>query len=137
MRNFKRDKQKYDNLIEAYRRKNDLLIRWIKNIHQGISVSEYLEQENIHTIAIYGHTPIAECFADELLRSNIKVKYIIDRNPAFDVYKGIETVGLDTDFHDVDLIVITVVEYYDEIEETLSKITNAKVAAIDDLIFSA
>lgn len=130
-------KEVYEKKIEGLNRKNELLIRWVKNLHNYINVADYLLEKRVHEIAVYGFNGVAERFIDELKNSSVQVRYIIDRNPGYAVYDGIETVGLADNLKNVDLIVVAVVEYYEQVESDLRKITKIPIVALDDLIFSA
>ena len=58
----------------------DALARWVSILQDGKKLSDYFEEKNYKTVAIYGYHYIGERLHRELAENGIKVKYAIDQN---------------------------------------------------------
>lgn len=108
--------------------------RWLILKQQGKSLVEYFERNQYKTLAIYGMKELGERLYDELKDSGITVKYIIDRN-AESIYADVDVVPPDDDLEPVDVIVVTAVTYFDEIEEMLSEKVDYPVVSLEDILY--
>lgn len=106
--------------------------RWLENRNRGKTFADYFHECKVNEIAIYGAGDLGRLLYEELKCSDICIKYFIDRNgegihqiddipviPISDVYK----------MADVDLVIISVSEYYTEVYNTLINI-NPKMRMI-------
>lgn len=119
--------------------KKVLSFYWIYNqwlsVHQkGKSLVEYFERNHYETVAIYGLKELGERLYDELKDSNIKVKYIIDKN-ADALYSDVDIVTPDDDLEPVDVIVVTATYYFNEIEEMLCDKVDYPVISLEDIVY--
>ena len=57
----------------------DALARWVSILQDGKKLSDYFEEKNYKTVAIYGYHYIGERLHRELAENGIKVKYAIDQ----------------------------------------------------------
>lgn len=85
---------------------------------EGKTLVEYFEKQNYKNIAIYGMKELGECLYDELQGVGITVCYIIDKN-ANAIYSEVDVVLLESDLEPVDVIAVTAIYYFNEIEEIL------------------
>lgn len=94
-------------------------IKWLAIRQSGRSLSEYFEQNNIQTIAIYGMAILGCRLYDELENSAVQVKYLLDRNP-----NGMDQIFefslLEKSKLEVDAIVVTAVSSGNEIIDTIA-----------------
>lgn len=125
-----------DKKIEKFRSYYNLLNQWIINNHAGKSLEQYFIDHNYHTIAIYGMGEIGNRFYEQIKESDkIEVKYAIDQEASYisgmlKVYDPDET-----EFPEVDVVVVTALFAYDEI----AKMLNAKkflTISLEDIIYS-
>ena len=77
---------------------------------------------------------LGERLYDELKDSDIKVLYAIDKN-ADAIYAEVDVLTPDDDLPEVDLIVVTPVHYFDEIEEMLADKVDCPVISIEDVVY--
>ena len=119
---------KYDKYYMLYK----MCKKWIKNSIENKGISKKLEENGVANIAIYGWGELAWLLSMEL--SSINIQYIIDRNAE----------GLGVNYpvftpHDVlpsvDLIIVTIVDQYEEIKNTLTENNNEiRICSLDELI---
>lgn len=122
--------------VEKLSEKHAALFRvmrnWVYNYQNGKTLSEYLIQNKFNTIAIYGLGNLGETLYNELCDSDIRVIYGIDQSVEFfgniPVYKK-------TDFlPDVDLIIVTAITSYKEVERELRERIGCKIISIEELV---
>lgn len=111
-----------------------LFVRWLYNSQNGIKISDYLEELNIKTIAIYGMSDAGCKLYEELKNSNIVVKYVIDKRM---IETDIEVVTIDDDFKEVDIIIVTAIYEYNEIVKELKKKTKSPVISLEQVVYEA
>lgn len=91
-----------------------VVLKWLEIRQNRHSLSEYFEQNNIHNIAIYGMGALGCRLYDELEGSNVRVRYLIDKNP-----NGMDRIFdfslLNKERLDVDAVVVTVVSLEEKI----------------------
>ena len=124
--------QKQNNLekfIEYY----FLLVLWIRKKQKGKRISEYLLNNGISRIAIYGMKEIGELLYDDLRGSSISVEYIIDKD-ADSIFSDIRIVTPEKELDDVDMIIVTPVFYYDEINNSLKNKIDTRIISLKDLL---
>lgn len=107
--NYEEEKDRYMSYYYTVR-------EWVLNKQKGKSIQEYLEKNNIHTIAIYGMGTLGEMLYNDIKDTNIKISYIIDKI-AEDEYYGIPVVSLKDikNYPLVDAVVITPIYDYVDI----------------------
>lgn len=122
--------QAFDKVVSLY----FLLNQWLIIRQEGKSLVEYFEQNHYRTVAIYGMKELGERLYDELKDSGITVKYIIDRN-AEAIYADVDVITPDNDLEPVDVIVVTAVTYFDEIDEMLARKVDYPVVSLEDILY--
>lgn len=108
--------------------------QWLQVRQSGKTLVEYFEQHNYKTVAIYGMKELGERLYDELKGSDITVSYIIDQN-ADSVYADVDVVFPEADLEPVDVIVVTALFYFDEIEEMLSAQVDCPIVSLEDILY--
>jgi len=111
-----------------------LLVEWLRIKQEGKSLPAFFEQNGYKTVAIYGMKELGERLYDELKNSEIEVKYVIDKN-VDSIYADADVVTPEETLENVDVIVVTAIHYFDEIEETLSAKVNCPIISIEDVIY--
>lgn len=71
---------------------------------------------------------------DELKDTGIIVAYGIDKN-ADSLCADIDIVSIEEDLDKVDVIVVTAITFYDEIEKKLSKKVNCPIISLEDILY--
>lgn len=111
-----------------------LLIEWLRIKQEGKSLTSFFIQNDYKTIAIYGMKELGERLYNELKDSEIQVKYIIDKN-ADVIYADIDVVEPESTLEEVDVIVVTAIHYFDEIEMMLGEKVDYPIISLEDVIY--
>lgn len=119
---------------EKYKRLFYLVSQWGIYNHRGFSIDSYLSNAGYTCIGIYGMDKLGLLLLEELKNTNITVRYGIDRN-AFGIFCEVK-VYLPTEvLEPVDAIVVTAVNYYDEIVKSLEKMS-CPIISLEDIVYS-
>lgn len=127
---FKRDNVKINLLKE----RNCLYENWIDNLNSKKYIEEYLLANGYKKIAIYGMKDIGGRLLKELKGSQVEIEYIIDQNPGGVNIEEIEIVKEPIPEKDIDAIIVSVFEYFGEIEQFLRQKTSAPIISIDRIV---
>ena len=111
----------------------ELLLRWISVHQKGRKLSDYFKTNGYSSVAIYGMKELGEALQDEFRGSEIEVKYGIDRD-ANSIYSDIDVYRPEEAPDDVDIVVVTAIHYYDEIEDDLRARLSCKIVSLEDVI---
>ena len=107
--------------------------KWQIIHNRGMSVSDYLINNNIFSVAIYGYADLGRRLEEELNKSKVKISYIIDKkyvvsDSGENIYSRVD------DSFDVDAIIVTAVFSFDEIKNELQQQTNSQIISLDKLL---
>lgn len=125
----KENKQMSDKHLALYLMMN----QWVKVKQEGKSLASYFEEKGYREIAIYGMSYAGEALVRELEGTGIRVKYGIDAK-AVNIYTDIEVVTPDDVNEEVDVIVVTPITFFDEIEIKLSEKVNCPIISLEDIL---
>lgn len=125
-----------DNLkkVDKFNDYYNLLNRWLSLKQEGKSIDKYFIDNKIKKIAIYGMGEIGARLYYELKDSDIELSYAIDSN-SLAAYSELEVYNLEDKLPDAELIVVTAIFDFDEIESKLSEITNIKIVSLEDIVY--
>lgn len=125
------------NLADGHVKVHELYMafdQWLRIRQEGKTLVEYFEKQGYKTVAIYGLKELGERLYDELQGSGITVKYVIDKN-ADSIYADVDVVTPDDELEPVDVIVVTAIYYFDEIEEMLSAKVDYPIVSLEDILY--
>lgn len=108
--------------------------QWVKVKQDGKNLATYFEREGYKEIAIYGMHFAGETLVEELMGSNIVVKYGIDRN-ADKIYAEFDIVRPDAPLEEVDAIVVTAVTFMEEIVQMLKDKVDCPILSLEDILY--
>lgn len=111
-----------------------MMNQWVKVKQEGKNLSSYFEKNGYKRIAVYGMSYAGETLVEELKNSDITIAYGIDQK-ANNLYADIEIVSLDTEFEEVDAVVVTAISFFDEIEEKLSLKMDCPIISLEDILY--
>lgn len=111
-----------------------ILVEWLRIKQEGKSLTAFFTQNGYKTVAIYGMKELGERLYDELKDSGIEVKYVIDKN-ANSVYADVDVVAPDNTLEAVDVIAVTAIHYFDEIESMLAEKVNYPIVSLEDILY--
>lgn len=108
--------------------------QWLRVRQEGKTLVEYFKKQGYKTVAIYGMKELGERLYDELQGSDITVKYVIDKN-ADEIYADVDVITPDEELEPVDVIVVTALYFFDEIEEMLSDKVDYPIISLEDILY--
>ena len=110
-----------------------LMNQWTRIKQEGKNLDEYFIRNNYMKIAVYGMGYIGTRLVKELRESEIEIVYGIDRN-AKNLYADIRLITVDEKMADVDAVVVTFTDEFNDICEMLSERMDCPVISIDDIV---
>lgn len=124
----------YEKDNEKFRAFYNLLVQWMMLKNDGNKLSEYLELNQYHTIAVYGMKELGQLLVDELQDTDVSVAYIIDQNKD-KIVSELPCYYPDDKLPEVDAVVVTAIYYYQEIEERMCKKIQCPIISLEDLVY--
>ena len=111
-----------------------MMNQWVKVKQEGKNLSQYFEQNEYKKIAVYGMSYAGETLIDELKGTGIDVAYGIDKS--YDsIYSDVDVVSVEDELEKVDVIVVTAISFFDEIEEQLSEKIDCPIVSLEDILY--
>lgn len=108
--------------------------QWLQIRQEGKTLVEYFTKNGYKTVAVYGMKELGERLCDELKGSEVTISYAIDKN-ADSIYADVDVVTPDEELAPVDVIVVTAITYFDEIEEMLSAAVDCPIISLEDILY--
>lgn len=134
--NKKRKDNNHLERIEKHKASNEFYEQWLRMLQQGKSIRKFLESRGIKSIAIYGIGEVGRILYDQLLAEGMRVAYGIDQNAQYIFLNGIDVFYMNDIKDDVDAVIVTLPQYYNQIREELKIRLSCPILSIDELIFS-
>lgn len=111
-----------------------LLGRWVDNLNEGIRLSDYIKKYGYKSVSIYGLSDIGRKVIKELTNDGITISYVIDRNQAIftsdiPLFKPKERLP------EVDVVIVTPVNQYEDIKQSLIEYISAPIVSLEDIVF--
>lgn len=108
---------------------------WVSLNESGFTVGKYLKGRNINRVAIYGLGALGRHLLFELKEAGIDVVYGIDQrsdklNLAIPFLDWADKKALP----DVDLLIVTAITEYEQIERELCEVRECPVISLEDII---
>jgi len=132
-RSMTQEVEYYKKRVDKFKAYFDVTNAWIRLKNEGNAIAEYFERNGWKHIAIYGIGELGNRLLEELKDSNIEVAYAIDQKA--DIYSDIKVLEVSDNLPAVDVIVVTPIFAYEEVEETLMEVTDCPIVSIEDVIF--
>lgn len=111
-----------------------LMNRWLQNEHKGKKIADYLKEKGIHNVMIYGAGYIGRNLYEQLKLEEFEVKYLVDQNKTVMV-DGKRVKGLDDEIESADVVIVTAIYYFEELEEHLKEKFGCPVLSLADIIY--
>lgn len=118
---------------DKYYRYYQLMNKWMHIRDENRTVIEYFEKNEFNKIAIYGMGGMGEHLLKELERSNIDIKYCVDRDTTIP-YSMVIQKTLEDKLEEVDAVIVTPIYYYDEIRRVLEKRLSCPIVSLEEVI---
>lgn len=123
----------YQKRVEKFKTYFDVTNEWIRLKNAGRSLAEYFESNGWNRIAIYGVGELGTRLLEELRGSRIEVVYAIDQKN--NKYSEIDVFEISDELPEVDVVVVTPIFAYEEVEEKLMEVTDCPLVSIEDVVF--
>lgn len=111
-----------------------MMDQWVKVKQEGKSLISYFEKNKYENIAIYGMSYAGKTLLEELKGSGIKVAYAIDKN-SDNIYTDLNVVSIEDTLEKVDVIVVTPITFFEEIEQQLLMKVNYPIVSLEDILY--
>ena len=111
-----------------------LMTQWVKVKQEGKNLALWFEDKGYKKVAIYGMSYAGETLVNELMQTEIQVAYGIDRN-AEQMYAEVDIVTMEDELEEVDVIVVTAITFFDEIEKKLSEKMICPIISLEDILY--
>lgn len=120
--------------VDKFKGYYNLLNQWLQLKNEGKNLHTYFHDYNYKSIAIYGMGELGNRLYEELKDSDIEIKYAIDKN-AESTYSELNVIGIEEKYEEVDVIVVTAIFAFDEIEKELSLKVQCPVISLEDIVY--
>lgn len=120
--------------MDKYLRMFLLANRWIKIKQDGLKIGKFIDELGYKKVAIYGVGELGISLLKEFNGSRAKIIYGIDRN-ASSIHANIDLYKPDDDWKQVDLIIVTIISDFDEIETGIKEKMNCAVLSLEDIVY--
>lgn len=113
-----------------------MLNHWMQLRQEGKSLCRFFEKNGYKEIAIYGMGEMGRRLYDELVKSGITVKYVVDQYAEGLLGIEVKAVGSDADFENVDVMIVTATFAFEEISERLKEKIDFPIISLDEVVYS-
>lgn len=127
------EKRKEESKLTIYRKNMYCLDKWMNIKEKNIHLSEYLIDNDVYSVAIYGYGILGKHLVTELEESKVDIKYIIDRNAGTNNLKY-KIIPPQEDINDVDAVIITALGDFENIYYDIKTKTKARIFSIREIV---
>lgn len=106
---------------------------WLALRQAGKTVSDYLLNQKICRIAIYGYSEFGTHLINELKGSPVEIVCMIDRQDKYPFSK-IPVISPNDKMEEVDAIIVTALMQFKEIKQDLETKTNCQIISLEDIL---
>lgn len=128
---FEKEHDQRIKITEFY----DILIRWIALYQENETIAGWMAERGYKRIAVYGMGELGELIYRELVRENLDVRCAIDKNADNLNLKKIKALKPMDDLPELDVVIVSLPRYFEQIRSDLGHITRADIVSIEDIIF--
>lgn len=125
---------KVEETTDKFRGFYHLLVQWVALKQEGRNLKEYFEANEYKTIAVYGMKELGELLVEELKDSGITVQYVVDKDVS-NIVTDLPKHTPDDKLEEVDVMVVTAVYYYQDIEEKMSENVDFPIISLEDIVY--
>lgn len=122
------------NKVDKFKGYYNMLNQWLSLKNDGKSLVDYFITNNYKNIAIYGMGEMGIRLMEELENSSINILYGIDKE-AGSTYSDIDVLYIDDDLKQVDVIVVTSIFAFEEIEKQLTDHISYPIISLEEVVF--
>ena len=111
-----------------------MMNQWVRVKQEGKNLASYFEAKGYKKVAIYGMSYAGETLIEELRGSGIEAAYGIDKN-ADRIYADIDVFTMEDNLPQADVVAVTAITFFDEIEEKLSAKLDCPIVSLEDILY--
>lgn len=111
-----------------------LMNQWVQLKQEGKKLASYFEKYGYKKIAVYGMSYAGETLLNELKETEVQVVYGIDQK-ADEIYSEVKIFTVNDELPSVDVIVVTAITFFDEIEEQLHEKMECPIISLEDIVY--
>lgn len=130
----KKECEKYRSFADKHLEMFLLLDRWIQNKQEGKEIGDYLKKNGFENVIIYGMSYIGKLLYKELANEDITIKYLIDQKENI-IFNGIEVKNIKDKIDSADVIIVTSIYYFEEIEEKIGVKFDCPIVSFADIVY--
>lgn len=120
--------------VEKFKMYFNLMERWLTLHEEGRRIPQILKERGFSAVGIYGLGKIGKHVVWELENSNITTVFVVDRSMA-GFYGKIPVKRIDEEFPKVDVVIVTAVYDFDEIEKMLTVKVQCPVISLEEILY--
>lgn len=122
--------------VNKYKMYYQLCLYWLQLKEEKGSITSFLINSKYNRVAIYGYGILGKILYSELIAQNVKVEYIIDQN-AEKIEEDIPMISLEDEIPEVDVIIVTIVDEFENIKKKIQEMSNSKIVSLQEVIFNS
>ena len=111
-----------------------MMNQWVKAKQKGKNLSNYFERYGYKKIAIYGLSYAGETLIEELIDTNIRVAYCIDKRKDIN-YADVDVFTMEDIMEEVDAVVVTAITSFAQIKRELNNKFNCPILSLENILF--
>ncbi len=111
-----------------------MMDRWVGIKQEGKNLAQYFEQNGYKSIIIYGMHYAGERLVEELKGTDIEIVCGIDKN-AQTMFADVDVITKEEEIPQADVIVVTAISFFDEIEEELRDRVDCPIVSLEDVVY--
>lgn len=120
--------------VDKFKGYYNMLNQWLVIKQEGKSLEKYFVDNGYKTIVIYGMGEMGNRLYEELKDTDIEIKYAVDKE-ATTIYSELKVVGKDDYLEEADVMIVTAIYAYDEIQEEMGKKIDFPIVSLEDVIY--
>lgn len=98
-------------------------------------LEEYFEENRCKRIGVYGWGKVGQCLYKELVEIGIKPCVVVDKNYISLNNAEIEIVSPDSQLPEIDILIVSAVNCFDEIQQYMKKKVDCKIISLEDILY--
>lgn len=120
--------------VDKFKIYYEVLNQWLILKHEGKGIDSYFMEIGYKNIAIYGMGEVGNLLLKDLEGSDIKVLYCLDSEIAC-LDADMNVVDLEDGLEGIDVVVVTAMFAFDEIEKDLTGKVDCPIISLEDIVF--
>ncbi len=129
-RKYEKEKILSDKHLEMFL----LFDKWIQNEQNGKKIGDYLKKNKVENVILYGMSYIGRRLYKELLKEDIKIKYLIDKNKGMNIDNR-EINQIDECKDSADIVIVTAIYYFEDLKDELKMKFQCPILSLADIIY--